>query len=483
MNSDSFRPSVYTPFLRRFTDEAARDLAETVALYNDVRRGHRGSVWSQADVVERISGKCVEILQQLVSFPEYEPLLHALDRCQKAIIAQEGTITSFPEIDWNRAHLSMKEQVDLCRFLRAKQHFLANQDRVFELLITALGNVLGGIIQSLPEVAADDKPTLTVPLISLLPDPKWVVDKIIETLTAEPLVNAGLFTALQEQFYENQCRVSGVVPYQETKRPLIGASESDLAPEALIEAYLAGTPFVDLLTTAVPFVLPEQARFEHHWIIGGTGHGKTNALANLIIEDLQRVADGEASLVVIDSQNALIPSIAHLPFFAEGEALSDKLVLIDASDVEYPVALNLFDVGLQRLKSYSMLDRERLLNTAAEVMQFILASLLGAEMTSRQSTLFGYSLQAMQLIPEATIHTFRELMEPNGRKKFAAELSKLEGRAREFLTRSSTLRFLPRRSSRSWLGFSPSARTGRSTGCSPIPNPSSISSRRSTRVR
>ena len=52
-------------------------------------------------------------------------------------------------------------------------------------------------------------------------------------------------------------------------------------------------------------------------------------------------------------------------------------------------------------------------------MEFVLQSLLGAEMTSRQSTLFGYALQAMQLIPNATIHTFRELMEPNGRKKFA----------------------------------------------------------------
>ena len=107
-------------------------------------------------------------------------------------------------------------------------------------------------------------------------------------------------------------------------------------------------------------------------------------------------------------------------------------MLIDASDVEYPVALNLFDVGLQRLGNYSLLDRERLLNTASEVMEFILQSLLGAEMTSRQSTLFGFTLQAMQLIPNATIHTFRELMEPNGRKKFASHLANLQGRAREF---------------------------------------------------
>jgi len=383
-------------------------------------------------VVDRLSRHCAGIIGKIATLPEYAPLLHALDRCQQGVIAQESTIVSFPEIDWNRARLSMKEQVDLRRFLRAKQHFLGNEDRVFELLVTALCNVFGGIIESLPPLPDEDDPTLTVPLLSLLSDPGDTVTRIIGTLIDEPLVNAGLFTTIQEQLYENQCRVSGVVPYQESKRPLITADDSELAPDELMEAYLGGTPFIDLFKVPVPFVLPQHARFEHQWIVGGTGHGKTNALTGLIIDDLQRVADGEASLVVIDSQNALIPMIAHLPIFAEGELLGGKLVLIDASDVEYPVALNIFDVGLQRLDSYSLLDRERLLNTAAEVMQFILASLLGAEMTSRQSTLFGYALQAMQIIPNATIHTFRELMEPNGRKKFAAELAKLEGRAREF---------------------------------------------------
>jgi hypothetical protein len=223
-----------------------------------------------------------------------------------------------------------------------------------------------------------------------------------------------------------------LVPYQETKRPLVGPDESDLGPEELVDAYLSGTPFLDLFKTRVPFVLPEDARFEHHWIVGGTGHGKTNALTSLIIDDIQRVANGDASVVVIDSQNALIPAIANLPIFAEGHTLEGKLVLIDASDVEYPVALNIFDVGLDRLDRYSMLDRERLLNTAKEVMQFILDSLLGADMTSRQETLFGYVLQAIQVIPNATIRTFRELMEPNGRKKFAEYLSRLEGPARDF---------------------------------------------------
>jgi hypothetical protein len=432
VSSDRFRPSVYTPFLRRFTDEPARELSETVALYNEVRRAHMQSVWAKDDVVDLMNGHCVDIVKQLVTLPDYAPLLEALDRCQKAVIGQESTIIAFPDIDWGRRRLSMKEQVDLRRFLRAKQHFLANEDRVFELLVHALCNVFAGILGELPELADDNKPTLAVPLISFIPKPGVTIDKVIGTLMAEPLVNAGLFTAIQQRLYENTCRVSKIDPTKETSRPLVFADEAELSPDELVESYLGGTPFADLFKTPVPFVLPEHARFEHHWIVGGTGHGKTNALTNLILEDLQLVADGEASVVVIDSQNALIPQLAHLPFFQKGDVLEDKLVLIDASDVEYPVALNIFDVGLKRLDRYSMLDRERLLNTAAEVMEYVLASLLGAEMTSRQSVLFGFTLQAMQLIPDATIHTFRELMEPNGRKRFAPYLAKLEGRARDF---------------------------------------------------
>jgi hypothetical protein len=431
LSFDPLRPSVFTPFLRRFTDEPARDLAETIALYQEVREAHRRSIWAQQDVIERVNARCLEIIRELTELPNYTPLLEVLERCQKAVIAQESTVVSFPDIDWDRAKLSMKEQVDLRRFLRAKQHFLANEDTVVDLFLRALCNLFAGILMELPTFD-EDKASLTVPLISLLHKPGEAVAKTVGTVTTEPLIDAGLFTALRQSFYENMCRASGVVPYEETRRPLVYADESELKPEELVNVYLAGTPFLDLFKIPVPFVLPESTRFEHHWIVGGSGHGKTNALMNLIVDDLQRVATDKASIVVIDSQNSLIPAIAHLPYFAKGRLLDGKLVLIDATDVEYPIALNLFDVGLQRLNSYSLLDRERMLNTASEVMQFILASLLGAEMTSRQSTLFGYALQAMQVIPHATIHTFRELMEPNGRKKYAPFLAKLEGRAREF---------------------------------------------------
>src|SRR5215471_8351782 len=187
---DPSPPSVYTPFLRRFTDESARDLNETIALYREVRRTHQKSVWAEENMIDQVNGHCAEIIRNLTPLPDYKPLLEALDRCQKALIAQESTILSFPEIDWGRAHLSMKEHVDLRRFLRAKQHFLANQERVSELLVHALCNVCCGIIQSLPALPDEDEPRLSVPLISLLPKPAETIDSIIATLMTEPLVNA-----------------------------------------------------------------------------------------------------------------------------------------------------------------------------------------------------------------------------------------------------------------------------------------------------
>src|SRR4051794_11604878 len=119
-------PSVYTPFLRRFTDNAARDLNDTIALYHDVRRMHQGSAWSNPDIADVLADKFMEMLPDVVTLPDHASLLESLITCLKAVISKESTLVSFPEIDWSRARLSMKEQVDLNRFLRAKQHFLAN---------------------------------------------------------------------------------------------------------------------------------------------------------------------------------------------------------------------------------------------------------------------------------------------------------------------------------------------------------------------
>jgi hypothetical protein len=430
----SFRESPYTPFLRRFTDERARDLSDTIALYNEVERAHRSSVWAQADVIERVNNHCADIIGKLVSLPIYLPLGRVLDHCQTNVIRLEDTIVSFPETDWSRAHLSLKEQVDLRRFLRAKQHFLANQDRVFEQLITALCNVFGGLINALPTLPnTSDELTLTVPLITLMRDPRSIVDRVIGTICTNELADVGLFTTLQNQLYGNVCRASGVDPSDEKpRRRLITADESELPPIELVETYLKGTPFVELLLAPVPFELPLTVRFQHQWIVAPPGTGKSTALQFLIARDLELVANNEASVVVMESNRDLIKAIEGIKLFAPGEALDGKLLSIDAEDVEWPIALNLFDVGLEHMESYSPAAREALHNAVLSLYEYIFSALLSAELTSRQNTLFNFTIQLLLAIPSATLDTLIDLMQPKGLKQFEQYLPALDYDARRF---------------------------------------------------
>jgi hypothetical protein len=424
--------SVFTPFLRRFTDEIARDLSDTAALYDAVRARHQSSPFGQPDIIDRIHGVLAQDIRDTVTVPHYLPLAEALDTAIGALLLAEQTIFALPQVEWSIATLSMKEQVDLRRFLRAKEHFLGNQERVLDILGRTLGNVFAGIISKLPLIENADDEAPRIPLVAMLSDVGDVVERITGTLFKDDVIEVGLFRSLHERLYENVCAASGVAPHAESTRALVTASESKLAPEELVATYLAGTPFEALFLTPIPFVIPEQARFEHQWIVAGTGHGKTQTLQSLICRDLKSVANGTASIVVIDSQGDLIKNIAGLKLFAEGQPLGGKLCLIDPTDIEYPVQLNLFSLGTERLDSYSKLDRERLLNSVIELYDFVLAALLGAEMTSKQSVIFRFVTRALLQIPNATVHTLLELMEPGGDQKYIEHISKLQGAARSF---------------------------------------------------
>lgn len=427
-------PSPFRPFLRRFTDERARDLADTIALYNKVRAAHRASVWGKDDAIARVHEYIVERVTEAVHFPNCTALMQALDRCQREVLALETTIFSSPEINWDIAILSLKEQVDLRRFLRAQEHFLGNDERVFALLATALSSISSGMMSMLPKLEdgqGDDE--LTVPLLNLIRKPGEVADRIIGTIMKPELAEAGLFTTLQQRFYENVCLASGISPDDEKPRkPFVTADISDLPPAELVETYLKGTPFRDLFFTPMPFVIPDSARFQHHWIVAPPGAGKSTTLQYFIKRDLERVAAGEASIVVMESNRDLIKAIEGLKVFAPGEALDGKLVTIDAEDVEWPIALNLFDVGLEETQSYTPAEREGFRNAVLSLYDYIFSALLSAEMTSRQHTLFNFTIELLLNIPSATLDTLIDLMQPGGIAQFQQYLPTLDPDTRRF---------------------------------------------------
>ena len=136
---------------------------------------------------------------------------------------------------------------------------------------------------------------------------------------------------------------------------------------------------------------------------------------------------GDKTVIVIDSQSDSINTILaakHLP--------PEKIVLIDPEDIAFPVSLNLFSIGLERLSDYDALEQERLTNSIIALYDFVLGSLLSAGMTAKQSTLFRYVTRLMFHIPNATIHTLVDLMEKGGVEKYCAHIAKLSGTPRRF---------------------------------------------------
>lgn len=201
----------------------------------------------------------------------------------------------------------------------------------------------------------------------------------------------------------------------------------DYKGDDVVDMYLSGTILKDLFTLKTSFAIPEERRFEHMHMVAGSGHGKTQTMQYFIAKDLEDVANGEKSVVVVDSQGDLINSILKAKTLPP-----EKIVLIDPEDIAYPVSLNLFSVGQNRLKNYNDLERERLTNSIIELYDFVLGSLLSAGMTAKQSIVFRYVTRLMFHIPDATIHTLRELMEPGGTDKYREHINKLEGTPRRF---------------------------------------------------
>ena len=59
----------------------------------------------------------------------------------------------------------------------------------------------------------------------------------------------------------------------------------------------------------------------------------------------------------------------------------------------------------------SELHKQMLINSAIDLYEYLFGPLFGAELTSKQGTIFRYVAKLMAETPNANIHTLRNLME------------------------------------------------------------------------
>lgn len=306
-----------------------------------------------------------------------------------------------------------------------------------DLAARFLRELVAPIIEGQPQLlehACRDGIPFESHLIDTIRNLSETVEHLLQVPFAPDLDELALVPRLRERLEYNLQIASGGTPRDEqsSKSLRLPTRQTGMPERKLIDLYLAATPLKLLLDYPINLSLPTATRFEHMHIVAGSGHGKTQTLQHLILHDLEAVADGKASIVVIDSQSDLINTIAGLEMFAPGGDLADRLVHIDPTDIEWPVALNLFDVGRDRLDQYSQLDRERLTNSILELYDFVLGSLLDAGMTQKQTVIFRYITRLLLHIPNATIHTLRELLEDGGADRYAPYIKELHGSARAF---------------------------------------------------
>lgn len=343
-----------------------------------------------------------------------------------------------PQLEWERER-TIAELWAIREELTRQQKLLDDFDRNRDLFKLVAAAMLRPIYEACPALLEDVNSSqgISVPtdLLRSLGDPGEVTEQVFGVTFAHELAEADLLPKLRQRLEYNLIAASGGNPADPAsfrRAPKMPSQFDAKTPEVMVETYLGGTPLAALFDQELTFTIPTKSRFEHQHIVAGSGHGKTQTLQYLIAQDLAAMEEEKRTVIVLDSQGDLINNIAKLDVFGPGGALHDRLVLIDPTDVEYPVSLNLFDVGQKRLDGYAPLERERLTNSILELYDFVLGTLLDAQMTQKQNVIFRYVTRLMLHIPDATIHTLRELMEPGSEVKFAEHIAKLEGTAKHF---------------------------------------------------
>lgn len=375
----------------------------------------------------RLVGDILKDIEYEVSDDTPDDFLATLVRTVAGLLAQNNTFYLISPDEWDD---DLVGRYTYRRYIREFSMMLDDADGgrhpldawnavVTELLETFLNSFPHDVFRN-----AESAPLGHVPITQHIDDLVTLVDDLITTIYMDK--HSLLFGTTASRLEDNLVYAASL---QQRSTPKHYLWPKDLAGQQrefnIVDLYLRNTPLLGLFELELPITMPQETRFSHHWIIAPQGTGKTTALQSLIKNDLDLVAQGKASLIVMESNRDLITSIQGLKRFGKGGDLEGKLVVVDVEDVEYPIALNLFDLGLDAFEHLPARDLQALQAAARSTLSYIFRSLLGAALTPKQNTMFAFVTQLLMRIPDATLDTFVELMQPNGTANYQSYIAQL----------------------------------------------------------
>lgn len=169
------------------------------------------------------------------------------------------------------------------------------------------------------------------------------------------------------------------------------------------------------------FSVPDDIKFEHTWILGGSGAGKTTLFYKEILENLEK--SNPPAMVIIDPKGTMLQTISRLKCFdpVNGKH-KDRLVIIDMTDFDHLPALNMFHpADPKRFASYSPQQRQQVINNTINLLAYAFDSRKNA-LTAQQTTCFNHACRLLFTLDRTA--TLADLISLLGDKATNAEDSK-----------------------------------------------------------
>lgn len=400
---------------------------EVELLCHKVQEVYKGSVFAQIEPYE-LASTIVNQSFQKAERGSKEPLVELFFETVLELATTEG-FWGLSDIDWSIDY-PLSEQIEIKEVMLGLHKKFSDDVNSLDIWKKTLVEIFSIILSAVPEIEDGDSPKASfgINLVHLLNYPQECVEKVMLAVFENSLIEKGLFSRLRKIYEENADLVSGIDPLNRSTAKVIYPTDSKLIGRELISGYLKRTAFDSVFSSPYPFFIPPSLRFEHCHILAGTGYGKTQLLQKLMLDDIR---EGRG-FCAIDSQGDLIRKLSMLAIFDPDirDSLADKLIIIDPTDIDYPVCLNMFSLSTEGVDRLSAYQKELIVNGTVDMYSYMFGALFGAELTQRQGVIFTYIARLMMEIPNATIQTLRELMEDG--KKFLPNMDKLEGSTRAF---------------------------------------------------
>lgn len=181
--------------------------------------------------------------------------------------------------------------------------------------------------------------------------------------------------------------------------PLDNAVQKHSDLKGVLFENLSKCEFDRLRYASVPFDIPFHTLYAHMHVLAGSRGGKTTWLKAHFMSLLNM--EQQPSIIVMDSQGDLIREISHLDVFhPEHGRLRDKLIIISAREIQFPPALNIFDIPLDRISSSGEAGRELILSGVIDTFKYLFDHLLEIKLTEKQEAVFSNILGLLITMPE-----------------------------------------------------------------------------------